>query len=62
MKKKNIQLAIVILFGIAAAIWTISTVVQMAYGTLEGLTLLAAAVWMVGFLLNLYRYRSGGGK
>ena len=66
MKKQS--LALVILCGICAAIWTVRAILDLVYQTYQStpwpmaLNVLCAVVWLIAFVVNLNRYRSGQNK
>ncbi len=63
--KKVSGLVLAVLTGIAAAVWIARAVVDVVYGVPEIsrgiflLDLLCAIVWIVAFLVYLFRYRAG---
>lgn len=64
MKKRRISLAMVVLCGAAAVIWTIRIMLDIAYGTYEEsilfflVNILCIATWVAAFFVNLHNYRS----
>ena len=68
MQKKRVHLATVVLYGLAAVIWTIRAVLDIAYGTFEEsmvlfvLNILCAIIWIAAFFKQIHRYRSSDEK
>jgi uncharacterized protein with PQ loop repeat len=62
--KKKVTLVGLILYGVAAVIWTIRAVLDIVCGTYHTspvilvLNVLCAVIWIVAFFVNLHRYRS----
>lgn len=62
--KKISSLLLVALFAIAALIWLIRAVVDVVYGVPDVsmavflLDILCAVVWIVAFVVQLFRYRA----
>ncbi len=60
MKGHSVKLLVVVLTALAAIIWTAACVLDFVYDSslfLKILRILCALVWVVAFLVNLYRYR-----
>lgn len=58
MKRRPVSLALVIIYGIAAALWLVTCVIEFAAsGTADGLRVFCAVVWIIGFFVLLGRYR-----
>lgn len=68
MEKKRVSLVAVVLYGVAAVIWIIRTILDIAYGTFEAsmvlfvLNILCTGTWVAAFFVTLHRYRSNDGK
>ena len=59
MKKKPIRLALVVLYGICAALWLVLCAREfMASGSAAGLKVFATVVWTAGFFVLLAQYRN----
>lgn len=57
MKQRPVSLALVIIYGIAAALWLVTCVMEFAAsGEADGLRILCAVVWIIGFFVLLGRY------
>lgn len=60
MKRKQ-QLLAAVLCGVAAAVWTIGTILAVCFGVggvSAALLVLCAVVWIAAFLVNLHRYKN----
>lgn len=59
MKRRPVSLALVIIYGIAAALWLVTCTLEFATsGKVDGLRIFAAVVWTAGFFVLLARYRN----
>lgn len=59
MKKKPIRLALVVLYGVSAALWLVTCTLEfVTSGKVDGLRIFAAVVWTAGFFVLLARYRN----
>lgn len=64
MKKRKVTRTAVVLYGAAAAIWTLRAVMAVAFREYEDSAgfflsnLLCAVVWTASFVIVLLRYRS----
>lgn len=59
MKKRPVDLATVVLYGICAVLWLVLCVREFAAsGSADGLRVLCAVVWIIGFFVLLARYRN----
>lgn len=62
---ENLQPLATILCGLAAVVWIINAVLTIQIGSSLGLSLLqsvCAGIWVIAFLINLYRWRKNSGS
>lgn len=68
MEKKTVNRIGVILYAVCAVLWTVRAILEVIYKTYNDsvflfvLNILCAVVWILAFVVNLKRYRSGKEK
>lgn len=68
MEKKTVSRIGVILYAVCAVLWTVRAILEVIYKTYNDsvflfvLNILCAAVWILAYVVNLKRYRSGKEK